>query len=62
MKKIYTEQDVIDFVDFNFQFLITHDELGNELPLADVTYHLTVHDLLSAFEMAGEYCANTPNV
>lgn len=45
-----TEQDVIDFIGSNFNSMRTHDNEGNALTLDQVTYNLTVHDLLSAFE------------
>lgn len=42
-------QWVIDFIGSNYNSMRTHDEQGNELALDDITYSLTVHDLLSAF-------------
>lgn len=44
-----TAQWVIDFIGSNFNSMLTHDEQGKELALEDITYSLTVHDLLSSF-------------
>lgn len=36
-------------------------ETGIKLPLEDVTYSLTVHDILSAFQFADDGLDDTPN-
>lgn len=46
-----TAEDVIDFIGIQYVFMQTHDENGNLLSLENISYCLTVHELLSAFEL-----------
>lgn len=48
-----TPEQMIEFIGSNFGAMQFADEDGKEWPKADVTYTLTVHDLLSAFNWAG---------
>ena len=62
MKKPKTPNEVIDFIGSNFNSMRTHGAAGVVLPLDLVTYSLTVHDILSAFEWAEDGADDTPNV
>src|ERR1035437_7840726 len=53
MIKPRTHQEVIDFIGSEFSaMIIVNEDTGEALLTADVTYVLTAHDLLSAFERA----------
>lgn len=53
-----TPEEAIGFIGSQYSAMRLADEHGKELPKADVSYTLSVHDLLSAFSMAGFYDAD----
>lgn len=50
-----TPQAVIDFIGSQFSMREEADEKGTPLPLENVVFTLTVHDLMSAFSFSGFY-------
>jgi len=61
MRKPKTPVEVVAFIGNNFNSMQTHNEAGEKLPDNMVTYRLTVHDILSAFEWADDGVDDTPN-
>ena len=54
MRKPTTEKEVIEFIGHHFNSMQTHGVDGSELPLDMIYYNLSVHDLLSAFNMSDD--------
>jgi hypothetical protein len=50
-----TPEEVIDFIGGDFMVMHSHNLDGSELPRDAVTYTLSVHDLLSAFNKAADF-------
>jgi len=62
MRKPKTPDEVIEFIGSNFNSMRTHGPDGKKLNADMVTYSLTVHDILSAFEWTEDGADDTPNV
>ena len=58
MEKPSTPEQVIEFVGSNFSSMRTHSETEGRLPIDRISYTLTVHDILSAFEFADDDVSN----
>ena len=54
MIKPKTPEEVIAFIGSNYSSIVTEWAFSGPLPLEEIEYTLTVHDLLSAFLECGD--------